>query len=65
MIILRQILYTALFLFVAKSAVSQDEYTVEVADDIYSYGNPGGQSCRCPKVRHIRGPCICWRSFIT
>ena len=39
MISLRRILFTALFLAVADSAVSQDANTVEVADDVYSYGD--------------------------
>ncbi len=37
---LRRMSFTILLILVADSAVSQDTYTVEVADDIYSYGNP-------------------------
>ncbi len=37
---LRRMFFTALLFVVADSAVTQDAYTVEVADDIYSYGNP-------------------------
>jgi len=40
MVSIKRILLTALFLVVADSAVSQDAYTVEVADNVYSYGNP-------------------------
>jgi glyoxylase-like metal-dependent hydrolase (beta-lactamase superfamily II) len=40
MISLRRILFIALFLVVADSAVSQDANTVEVADGVYSYGDP-------------------------
>ena len=37
---LRRLLFAALFLVVADSAVGQDANTVEVADDVYSYGDP-------------------------
>ncbi len=37
---LRRILFAALFLVVADLAVGQDTNTVEVADDVYSYGDP-------------------------
>ena len=40
MVSIKRILLTGLFLVVADSAVSQDAYTVEVADNVYSYGNP-------------------------
>ena len=40
MVSIKRILLTALFLVVADSAVSQDAYTVKVADNVYSYGNP-------------------------
>ena len=41
MISLGRILFTALFLVVADSAVGQDANTVEVADNVYSYGSLG------------------------
>ena len=40
MVSIKRVLLTALFLLVADSAVSQNAYTVEVADNVYSYGNP-------------------------
>ncbi len=39
MVSLRRILFMALFLVVANPAIGQDANTVEVADDVYSYGD--------------------------